>query len=1222
MGGGVGQAGGGLSGAIAGAYLGSFIPIPGVGTIIGAAIGSAIGSYAGNQVDLALTKPVEGPRLGDVQVSTATYGLPIPRGWGVTRLPGNMIWTSGIEENKNPVSGKKGKGLKGPGAINFSYSASFAFAFACGPADRVLRIWADGKPVYDIGGPVGEDTGATLFQAGMGNVVFNHRFYPGTESQNADPLIAEDVGADLCPAFRGLCYIVCESVDLTIYGNRIPNISAEIAFSGAGSAVTTLLTTIPTGDPGGLPEGYFYNASMGAYDGIRGVVYRSANDVVSADGWQPSYVTFEYAAPMVQAKTVRLDALYEGTEFTYQQTSPGIEPGIHGMGSVDASMLYLHIGNINSDKLVAVDPVTQRVVAEWGIYGPGAAFGNYQATQRLGASVTKLTVGRLLTPAGVRDVVVGSYVFSNSPMVWLGPTTTLNGATDHTLQYLWGANDDANRLYPAYAGSPFTHSVAMEGKRSIGTTEFWYLQWVHFFNASPTLEVWRIAVTLGGVTPTFVGSYPTATFFTLDQGTGFEPSLANYDRANDQIIVHIGSDGVLTGTANAYKLVAIARDGSVAWQQDQTTFPVSFAAGYGDSRLLGSTYAYSAGLDLYQIDTRTGTQLATYDLPGGSATPLYMQAYDSLTGFIWNQGATAYQRFFLNIGQGGTVPLSTVVSDLCLACGLAAADFDVSELAGDLVRGFISTPESARNPINHLSGIYFFDVVESEDKLFFRKRGRTPVATVAYADVLRLTDGVALQPSRQQAWEIPRAVTIRYPDIETAHQQGTQRYGRSQNPVPVRVVQSVGEMNIDTRLTLNADEAKTVAKRQLLTRWAERDSFGEVGVSPEYLALEPADVILLGMADGENVVRLRLDAVEVGADFSLRLNGVVEDGTLFAVTATADGGSGYVRPSLPGLYAVQPQLYSLPLLRDQDDTAGTGMLVYLAAGTYPGQTFGGAQYLISSTPTADFSALGSPVRTGAAWGVAENALGDVLDAGITDNDNSLTVTMAAGGDQLVTATRSQVLAGANPAALVNSDGEAEVIQYTTVTPLGFDRYRLDGLLRGRRGSEWATGRHSRGDRFLLLTTAALSIAQLDLAALNAPRFIKSMGLFDVLDYQPAYRATFGGTAEKPYAPSHIEGARDGSDNLTITWLRRSRIGGEWTEPEAVPLGEETEAYSVDVLDGSGAVLRTIAGLTAAEATYSAAEATADGLTPGDAVTVRVYQISATVGRGYAGEATI
>lgn len=1221
MGGGVGTAGGGLTGAVAGAYLGSFIPIPIVGTAIGAAIGSAIGSFAGNQVDLALTKPVEGPRLGDVQVSTATYGLPIPRGWGVVRLPGNMIWTGGIEENNNEVSGKKGKGLKGPGAINFTYSASFAFAFAVGPADRVLRIWADGKPVYDIAGPTDDPT-ATLFLSGMGNVLFNHRFYPGSEDQNADPLIAERVGADLCPAFRGLCYIVCENVDLTVYGNRIPNISAEIAFSGSGSALTTLLTEIPTGDPGALPAGYFYNAGVGGYDGIRGVVYRSANDVDGTDGRQPPVVSFDYAVPMTQAKTLRLDTLYEGTDFTYEQTSPGIDPFIWGMGSVDASMLYLEIGNINTDKLVAIDPVTQRVVAEWGEYGSGAVFANYQATERLGASVQKLTVGRLLTPAGVRDVIVGSYVFSNSPMVWLGPTTTLNGATDATLTYLWGASDDANRLFPAYAGSATTHMVAMEGKRAIGSTEFWVLQWTHFLEYSATLEVWRLTVTLGGVTPTFVGSYPTSAFFTLDQGTGFEPLLANYDRANDQIIIHLQTDGSLTGAGVAYKLVAIGRDGSVAWQQSQTTTPVSFPAGFGDSRLLTNTYGYVAGLDLYQIDTRTGTQLATYPLPGDSATPLYMQAYDSLTGFIWNQGASDYQRFFLNIGVGGTVPLSTVVSDLCLACGLAAADFDVSELAGDLVRGFITTPETARNPINHLSGVYFFDVVESENKLVFRKRGRTPVAAVPYANLLRLGEGVALQPSRQQAWEIPRAVTVRYPDIDTAHQQGTQRYGRSQNPVPVRVVQSVGELNIDTRLTLNADEAKTVAKRQLLTRWAERDTYSEVGLSPEYLALEPADVILLGMADGVNTVRLRVDAVEVGADYSLRLNGVVEDGTLFAVTATADGGSGYERPSLPGLYAVQPQLFDLPLLRDQDDTGGTGMLVYLAAGTFPGQTFSGAQYLISTTPTSDFAALGSPVRTGAAWGVAENALGDVLDAGITDNDNSLIITMAGGGDQLVTATRDQVLAGANPAALVNSDGEAEIIQYTTVTPLGFDRYQLDGLLRGRRGSDWATGRHNRGDRFLLLTTAALSLAQLDLSALNSARYVKSMGLFDVLDFQPAYRATFSGTAEKPYAPAHIEGARDGSDNLTVTWLRRSRIGGEWTDPEAVPLGEETEAYSVDVIDGGGAVLRTIAGLTTAEATYSAAEQAADGLTPGDAVTVRVYQISATVGRGYAGEATI
>jgi hypothetical protein len=71
----------------------------------------------------------------------------------------------------------------------------------------------------------------------------------------------------------------------------------------------------------------------------------------------------------------------------------------------------------------------------------------------------------------------------------------------------------------------------------------------------------------------------------------------------------------------------------------------------------------------------------------------------------------------------------------------------------------------------------------------------------------------------------------------------------------------------------------------------------------------------------------------------------------------------------------------------------------------------------------------------------------------------------------------------------------------------------------------------------------------------------------------------------------------------------------------VPLGESSEAYEVDILDGDD-VVRTIDSLSSETASYSAAEQTTDGLTPGDPVDCVIYQMSATVGRGFGREATV
>jgi hypothetical protein len=70
----------------------------------------------------------------------------------------------------------------------------------------------------------------------------------------------------------------------------------------------------------------------------------------------------------------------------------------------------------------------------------------------------------------------------------------------------------------------------------------------------------------------------------------------------------------------------------------------------------------------------------------------------------------------------------------------------------------------------------------------------------------------------------------------------------------------------------------------------------------------------------------------------------------------------------------------------------------------------------------------------------------------------------------------------------------------------------------------------------------------------------------------------------------------------------------------VPLNEESERYDVDILDGAD-VVRTIS-ITAPAATYTAAQQTADFGSPQSSIAVRVYQLSAIVGRGRPAAATL
>ncbi len=66
----------------------------------------------------------------------------------------------------------------------------------------------------------------------------------------------------------------------------------------------------------------------------------------------------------------------------------------------------------------------------------------------------------------------------------------------------------------------------------------------------------------------------------------------------------------------------------------------------------------------------------------------------------------------------------------------------------------------------------------------------------------------------------------------------------------------------------------------------------------------------------------------------------------------------------------------------------------------------------------------------------------------------------------------------------------------------------------------------------------------------------------------------------------------------------------------MPFAEEAEAYEVEIFDGAS-VLRTLSTATTS-VTYTATEQTADWgalLAPGDTLDIRIYQLSAVVGRG-------
>jgi hypothetical protein len=81
-------------------------------------------------------------------------------------------------------------------------------------------------------------------------------------------------------------------------------------------------------------------------------------------------------------------------------------------------------------------------------------------------------------------------------------------------------------------------------------------------------------------------------------------------------------------------------------------------------------------------------------------------------------------------------------------------------------------------------------------------------------------------------------------------------------------------------------------------------------------------------------------------------------------------------------------------------------------------------------------------------------------------------------------------------------------------------------------------------------------------------------------------------------------------------------GDSWGGLE-VPLAEELEAYEVEILDG--AAVKRVLTTTTTSTVYTAVDRAADWgapLGPGDTLSIRIYQLSAHLGRGAPASVTL
>jgi hypothetical protein len=235
-----------------------------------------------------------------------------------------------------------------------------------------------------------------------------------------------------------------------------------------------------------------------------------------------------------------------------------------------------------------------------------------------------------------------------------------------------------------------------------------------------------------------------------------------------------------------------------------------------------------------------------------------------------------------------------------------------------------------------------------------------------------------------------------------------------------------------------------------------------------------------------------------------------------------------------------------------------------------------------------------------------------------DRSSTFDVEIASGTLQSVPAL--QVLNGANLVA-VEALGGWEILSYAQATLVAPNWWRLSGLLRGLGGSEpFAALPKAVGARVVMLDGGVLPLAS-GLEWLNrAVRYRLAPEGRDHADPMAvAFDVTAGTATLKPLAPVSLKARRE-AGGVRISWIRRTRFGGDNWELSEVPLNEESEAYQIEILGGA-AVKRAFTEATAS-LFYTASQENADFGGPQTSLSMRILQISASAGPGHAAEQSV
>ena len=1119
------------------------------GWAIGSVLGSLIGHGGGED-----TKTV-GPRVNELRASTSSYGITIPRGWGTFPAAGNMIWSPDLIETvhtqETSSGGKGGGGGTTHSSTYYTYSCNAAWGICEGPITAIRRIWFNTELVYDVSGDSEQvlKEGLTL------------RVYEGTTDQEPDPKMQSIVGIADTPAYRKLCYITVEDLQLSNYGNSRPNIRVEVVKEAPLNNIAT-----------DFHDYTDYITSHTQHDPITGWTY-----------YGTSYVGSPPTVAVYAEDGTQIAFWYLPTMQNYLDQPQRCE--IEGM--FNGRMFGHYNWDNNHRVLIQVDPMS------------GAVIGFTQKMMKFNVARMDVSANWVVYPV---TVGVGEEV-----QFW-DPTTLI----DYGAAAKWDNSDPPQFVHLGSITPAFGFTVIDAQKTLVSIEPDTGYIWVstgltsnaqiHLIQASirdeylagMSLNKWDFSKETRSLQST-VGLTWNQYVFVYDPAT--QSIIAQQTTDDSPTYLDIGTYRLECTTRHDLDTLTIAASYIGLWTANQYSWlghPLS-----GD----GYYYKSAGGGHLLHIDkyrTSDLTLVEEYNFPD---SPNWIQMYSGCFpdkqiayGAAYLQGAWTFKWGRID---PGAIDLQELTEAICEDHGLdIATEIEATDLGGTSVRGYvINSPTTGRAQLEVLMGAYVYNAVESDKKIKFQFHNQASAVSIPVNDLAAHILGGA-QPDkfpliRREEHQLPKAVHVSYISREREYEPNVQPSNR-------QVTDSRDIRRLQFGVVMSDDEAAQCAEKWDQIIRAERHS-GEISLSTKYLKYDPTDVMTVPRG-GEDY-DVFITAIRWAGPGLLHLTFTTYDEEAWDSDTAGDGGtytaSTIVRVPMSGFFMVDG-----PSLMATHDDAGFYAAFFPVGATSP---WPGGSLNRSAPPTGDWRSI-QEFLAESTVGYTTEVLADQPRWTVWDHDNTLNIRVL-NSKTFEDKTRLEVLDGANALFF---PWTGELIQFMSKTLESDGSYTISGLLRGRKGTSWATGLHVQSEPVVLLygiTTYRISDVIGNIGKTfdyRAVTFGKS--LTDV----SSTSLTQNGVAIKPIAPAHLSVVIESNGDVTSTWFRSARLNHGWNDSIDVPLDEPSEKYDI-TYTVAGTLVHT-ERITTAEHTYLFADQQEES--QGGALEVNVYQISDRLGRGY------